>query len=162
MPGISSKCGSRLWPLLRQVNTLSNLRENKSWACFWPVASKLTEAPFVKQSGMAKEATVRIMRHLLQPDVVQKSFSVCERARILASNIFWRNCFGNSNTELLSRLGQQLLFSRGDICSTASNQPVGEQTQQQYLPLEHLSGLAEYQRQPTQTQKMWWIPHTTL
>jgi hypothetical protein len=37
---------------------------------------------------MAKEATVRIMRHLLQPDVVQKSFSVCERARILASNIF--------------------------------------------------------------------------
>jgi hypothetical protein len=160
MPGISSKRGGHLWrPLLRQVNTLSNLRENKSWACFWLVASKLTEAPFVKQSGMAKEATVRIMRHLLQPDVVQKSLWKGQNS---CFNIFWRNCFGNSNTELLSRLGQQLLFSRGDICSTASNQPVGEQTQQQYLTLEHLSGLAKYQRQPTQPQKMWWIPHTTL
>lgn len=94
---------------------------------------------------MAKEATVRIMRHLLQPDVVQKSLQSVKGPEFL---------LGNSNTELLSRLGQQLLFSRGDICSTASNQPVGEQTQQQYLPLEHLSGLAKYQRQPTQPQKM--------
>ncbi len=114
-----------------------------------------TEVPFVEQSGMAKEATVRIMRHLLQP-VVQNSLWNGQNS---CFNISWRNCFGNCNTELLSRWGQQLHFSRGGICSTASNQPVGEQTQQQYLPLEHLNGLAKYQRQPTRPQKMWWIPH---
>lgn len=91
------------------------------------------------------------MRHLLQPDVVQKSLWKGQNS---CFNIFWRNCFGNSNTELLSRLGQQLLFSRGDICSTASNQPVGEQTQQQYLTLEHLSGLAKYQRYTTSKDVM--------
>jgi len=100
---------------------------------------------------MAKEATVRIMRHLLQPDVVQKSLKGPEfLLQYLLKKLLWQFQY-RVTFKIRSTTS---LFQRRHICSTASNQPVGEQTQQQYLPLEHLSGLAKYQRQPTQPQKM--------